>query len=82
MTQRAALDSAVRHALPVIDPRSLTRGQLAGHRCAIPNCGRRLTPPAYRVGHLPDGRPVLACAECASGVIRYERAEEFSEKAA
>jgi hypothetical protein len=82
MAEEAALDPAVRHVLPVIDPRSLTRGQRAGRRCAVPNCGRLLTPPAYRVGQLPDGQLVLACAECASGVIRYERAEEFIVKAA
>lgn len=81
MTQRAVLDSGVRHALPVIDPRSLTRDQLAGRRCAVPNCGRLLIPPACGVGYLPDGRPVLACAECASGVS-YERAEECVVKAA
>jgi hypothetical protein len=81
MTRWAALDVRVTHAVPVIDPRSLTRTQLAGSRCAVPNCGRLLAPPAYEVGRLPDGRPVLACAECAPGV-RYERAEERIVKAA
>ena len=75
MTRTAALASRVTHVMPVIDPRSMTRAQLAGRRCAVPNCGRLLAPPAYEVGRLPDGRPVLACPECAPGV-RYERAEE------
>jgi len=73
MRRRAALDVRVTHTVPVIDPRSLTRAQLAGSRCAVPNCRRLLAPPAYQVGRLPDGRPVLACAECAPEV-RYERA--------
>lgn len=81
MTRRAALESPVTHALPVIDPRSLSGAQLAGRRCAVPNCGRVLAPPAYEVGHLPDGRPVLACAECAPAV-RYEPAKERIMKAA
>jgi RNase P subunit RPR2 len=73
MTTAAALDAPATHAVPVIDPRSLTRAQRASKRCAVPNCGRRLVPPAYAVGRLPDGRPVLACAECAPGV-GYEQA--------
>jgi len=81
MTRTAALTSPVTHAMPVIDPRSLTCAQLAGRRCAVPNCGRLLAPPAYAVGRLPGGRPVLACAECAPGV-RYERAEERIMRAA
>ena len=81
MTRTAAPAPRVTHVMPVIDPRSLTRAQLAGRRCAVPNCGRLLAPPDYAVGHLPDGRPVLACPECAPGV-RYERAEEPVTKAA
>jgi RNase P subunit RPR2 len=81
MTRTAALASRVTHVVPVIDPRSLTRAQLAGRRCAVPNCGRLLAPPAYKVGRLPDGRPVLACPECGPAV-RYERAEERIMKAA
>lgn len=80
MTRTAALASQVTHVMPVIDPRSLTRAQLAGRRCAVPNCGRRLAPPAYEVGRLPDGRPVLACPECAPRV-KYERAERRTMKA-
>lgn len=81
MIRRATPESPVTHAMPVIDPRSLTRAQLAGRRCVVPNCGRLLAPPAYEVGSLPDGRTVLACAECAP-VVRYERAEERTMKAA
>lgn len=81
MTRTAARASRVTHVVPVIDPRSLTRAQVAGRRCAVPNCGRLLAPPAYEVGRLPDGRPVLACPECAPAV-RYERAEERIMKAA
>jgi RNase P subunit RPR2 len=81
MTRGAALDARVTHAVPVIDPRSLTRAQQAGRRCAVPNCGRLLTPPAYEVGRLPDGRPVLACPECAPGV-RYELAGKCMPTAA
>jgi hypothetical protein len=60
---------------------ALTRAQLVSSRCAVPNCRRLLAPPTYQVGRLPDGRPVLACAECAPG-IRYERAENRTMKAA
>jgi hypothetical protein len=81
MTGTAALAPRVTHVVPVIDPGSLTPAQLAGTRCAVPNCGRLLAPPAHQVGCLPDGRPVLACPECAPGV-RYERAEEPIMKAA
>lgn len=81
MTQTAALAFRMTHVMPVIDPRSLTRAQLAGRRCAVPNCGRLLAAPAYEVGHLPDGRPVLACPECAPRV-RYEQAEERTMNAA
>jgi hypothetical protein len=81
MTRKAAREPRVTRAVRVIDPRSLTGAQLAGGRCAVPNCGRLLAPPAYEVGRLPDGRPVLACAECALG-IRYERAGERTMRAA
>jgi hypothetical protein len=81
MTRTAALAPPVTHVMPVIDPRSLTHAQLAGRRCAVPNCRRLLAPPAYAVGRLPDGRPVLACPQCAPGV-GYERAEERIMKAA
>jgi hypothetical protein len=81
MTRKAALESPVTYTMPVIDPRSLTRAQLAGRRCAVPNCGRLLAPPTYEVGRLPDGRSVLACAECAPAV-GYERAGERIMKAA
>ena len=81
MTRRAALEPRATRPARVIDPRSLTPAQLAGGRCAVPNCGRLLAPPAYEVGRLPDGRPVLACAECASG-IRYERAQQRVMRAA
>jgi RNase P subunit RPR2 len=81
MIRRAALGARVTHTMPVIDPQSLTRAQLVSSRCAVPNCRRLLAPPTYQVGRLPDGRPVLACAECAPG-IRYERAENRTMKAA
>ena len=58
--------------LPVIDPYSLNPAQIAGRRCAVPNCRRLLV---YRmtcqIGRLPGGRPVLACGDCAPEV-RYE----------
>jgi hypothetical protein len=78
---RTALASQMTPVMPVIDPQSMTRAQLAGLRCAVPNCGRLLAPPAYEVGRLPDGRPVLACPECAPAV-RYERAGEHMMQAA
>jgi hypothetical protein len=65
MTATAALERPLTLTVPVIDPRSLTRAQAAGRRCAVPNCRRRLRDLAYLVGALPDGRPVLACEECA-----------------
>lgn len=74
MTATAMLDQAVTHAAPFIDPQSLSRGQRAGRRCAVPNCRRRLGELSYVVGRLPTGRLVLACPECASG-ISFETAD-------
>lgn len=73
MIPTAALGEPATQArtLRLIDPRSLTRGQRAGRRCAVPNCRRLLADLVYQVGRLPDGRPVLACEECAPGVC-YE----------
>jgi hypothetical protein len=68
MTGTTALDARTTSALPVIDPWSLTRAQLSGRRCAIPNCRRLLGGPVRAVGRLPGGRPVVACQECAAGV--------------
>lgn len=65
MTATAALERPLTCTAPVIDPRSLNQAQAAGRRCAVPNCRRRLRDLAYLVGNLPDGRPVLACEECA-----------------
>jgi hypothetical protein len=63
------LGARVARSLPLIDPRSLSRRQRAGRRCAVPNCRRPFTQGrAARVGRLPDGRPVLACAQCAPAV--------------
>ncbi len=72
MTQAAILDAPVPHTrrLPVIDPGSLSAGQLAGRRCAIPNCRRLLADLVYQIGRLPGGKPVLACEDCAPAV-RY-----------
>jgi RNase P subunit RPR2 len=81
MAPTAVLQAPVAHAVPVIDPRSLTLAQLSGRRCAVPNCRRLLTSPAHQVGRLPDGRPVLACPECAPEV-RYELAEARRAEAA
>lgn len=81
MARTAVLDAAATHAVPVIDPGSLTLAQLSGRRCAVPNCRRLLPASACEVGRLPDGRPVLACRECASGV-RYELAEQRPVRAA
>jgi hypothetical protein len=77
MTRLAALDAPVTNApaVPVIDPRSLTRAQQAGLRCAVPNCRRLLADLGYLVGRLPGGKPVVACEDCAA-TIRFERSEE------
>ena len=45
----------------VIDPRGLTVAQLAGERCAVPNCCRRLTGPRTLLGATPDNTPVFVC---------------------
>jgi hypothetical protein len=65
-------------SLPVIDPRTLSRAQQDGMRCAVPNCQRLLAAVAvaYQVGRLPTGEPVLACEECGPDVS-YEVAHEF-----
>lgn len=39
----------------------LTLAQLAGERCAVPNCRRRLAGPRTLLGQLPDGTPVYIC---------------------
>jgi hypothetical protein len=67
VTQVAAPDVPVTRAkgLPVIDPRSLTRAQRHGRRCAVPNCQRLLADLAYQIGCLPAGQPVLVCEDCA-----------------
>jgi len=56
------------HIMPVIDPQSLTPAQRDGRRCAVPNCRRVLADLVYKVGHLPNGRPVVVCEECAPAV--------------
>lgn len=48
-------------AVRVIDPRGLTPAQLAGDRCAVPNCRRRLAGPRTFLGETPDGTPVFVC---------------------
>ncbi|HEY1915400.1 MAG TPA: hypothetical protein VGH27_07470 [Streptosporangiaceae bacterium] len=74
MTRTATLETRVTSGLPVIDPHSLTAAQCAGRRCAVRNCRRRLVHrQTEAVGRLPDGRPVLACYECAPAVI-FDRA--------
>jgi hypothetical protein len=47
---------------PVIDPRSLTRAQRNGRRCAVRNCRSHLACDAVTIGHTPSGAPVLVCA--------------------
>ena len=84
MAQGAPLDPSIKDAtpindaqsLPVIDPRTLTRAQQDGMRCAVPNCRRLLATMAYQVGRLPTGEPVLACEDCGPDVS-YEVAHEF-----
>ena len=56
------------HAMPVIDPESLTPAQRAGRRCAVPNCRRLLADLVYKVGRLPNGKPVVVCEECAPAI--------------
>jgi hypothetical protein len=77
MTRLAAIDAPVTNApaVPVIDPRSLTRAQQAGQRCAVPNCRRLLADLGYLIGRLPGGRPVVACEDCAS-MVRFEPSAE------
>lgn len=84
MAQEAPLDPSITDAtrindvpsLPVIDPRTLTRAQQDGMRCAVPNCRRLLAAMAYQVGRLPTGEPVLACEDCGPEVS-YEVAHEL-----
>ncbi|HEY3735675.1 MAG TPA: hypothetical protein VGL63_17360 [Streptosporangiaceae bacterium] len=81
MTEAMIPASGGTQAVPTIDPRSLTDAQLAGRRCAVPNCQRPLSGPVYKVGRLPGGRPVVACEECA-GWVTYERAARLGAQAA
>jgi len=47
----------------LLDPAPLSAAQRAGHACAV--CEKRWPRPTVRLGDLPDGAPVLACADCA-----------------
>jgi hypothetical protein len=49
--------------VPVIDPKTLTRGQRRGRRCAVRNCRRPW--PIVAIGVLPSRKPVLVCEDCA-----------------
>jgi hypothetical protein len=70
MTRTAILESLVTppHAMPVIDPQSLTPAQQAGRRCAVPNCRRLLADLVYVVGRLPNGKRVVVCEDCAPAI--------------
>jgi hypothetical protein len=67
MTRTALLRAPVTppHTVPVMDPQSLTPAQRAGRRCAVPNCRRLLADLVYKVGRLPNGKPVVVCEDCA-----------------
>lgn len=47
----------------LVDPRGLTIAQLAGDRCGISNCRRRLASPRTIFGQTPDGTPVFVCGD-------------------
>jgi hypothetical protein len=79
MTRSAPLDGPEMIA-PMIDPDSLNRAQIAGRRCAVPNCRRPLIGKVFMIGRLPGGRPVLACRDCAPGVS-YQRSEPATQAA-
>ncbi|GAA1544063.1 hypothetical protein GCM10009678_28410 [Actinomadura kijaniata] len=48
---------------PRFDPRALTRAQRQGDACVA--CRKRWPRPRVRVGRVPDGSGVFACADCA-----------------
>ena len=45
----------------IIDPEGLTVAQLAGERCAVPNCRRLLGDDKVLLGPTPDGTPIFIC---------------------
>lgn len=53
---------------PTFDPQVLTGAQRDGDACV--GCHMRWPRPRARVGRLPGGYPVLACDECAAGMLR------------
>jgi len=77
------LDAPVTHgALPLIDLATLSPAQIAGKRCAVPNCHRPLLlGDSFTAGRLPDGRVVRVCVECA-GAVRVEVQDRSEKKVA
>ncbi|HEY1915394.1 MAG TPA: hypothetical protein VGH27_07440 [Streptosporangiaceae bacterium] len=82
MTRLAPLDGSEMPEMiaPLIDPDSLNRAQIAGRRCAVPNCRRPLIGKVFMIGRLPGGRPVLACRDCAP-CVSYQRTEPATQAA-
>jgi hypothetical protein len=81
MTGAAPLDGSGVADPPVIDPDSLSRSQLAGRRCAVPNCRRPLIGKVFVIGHLPGGKPVLACRDC-TPYVAYQPSPPLTSQAA
>ncbi|MCW2899400.1 MAG: hypothetical protein JWO67_1665 [Streptosporangiaceae bacterium] len=55
------------------DPGVLSAEQLYGDACVV--CHKKWPRPRVRVGRLPDGSKVLACADCAPALPRPRAAE-------
>jgi hypothetical protein len=80
MARSARPDAPDVLSAPVIDPDSLSPAQVAGRRCAVPNCRRPLIGKVFMIGRLPSGKPVLVCRDCAPGVS-YERTAPVGQAA-
>jgi hypothetical protein len=58
------------------DPGALSAEQIYGDACVV--CHKKWPRPRVRVGRLPDGSRVLACADCAPALPRPRVAESAS----
>jgi hypothetical protein len=57
----------------IFDPAALSAEQVYGDACVV--CHKKWPRPRVRVGCLPDGSKVLACADCAPALPKPRAAE-------
>jgi hypothetical protein len=59
---------------PMVDPSALTLAQRDGEACV--GCHKRWPRPRVRVGRLPHGPGLFACADCAPALLPKPRSAE------